>query len=286
MQLRILENCRDSKVSDNGSKKKVAADNLQSARYEFKYLVSEETARRVQQYTKSYLTPDKFTVGNEHIGYSVHSLYLDSRDLHTYDAVVNGAKNRFKLRLRFYDDDVDKPVFFEIKRRVNLVILKQRAAVKRKAVANLLTGKAPDYSDLFVDNEKNFKALFNFCRLRDKIDAQPSAYTSYMREGYENPESNVSRVTLDRRLRAGRYNGQLTIRDLEKWATPEMGGVVLELKFTDQFPNWMHTLVQAFDITRGSFPKYVKCVTLLNGKESPETGMQVPKSSLLDVANE
>lgn len=270
-------------MSDNGSKQKVVADNLQSARYEFKYLVSEETARRVQEYTKGYLTPDKFTGGREHVGYSVHSLYLDSPDLLTYDAVVNGAKNRFKLRLRFYDDDMEKPVFFEIKRRVNLVILKQRAAVRRVAVDDLLAGKPPAYSDLFVDNEKNYKALFNFCRLRDKINAQPSAYTSYLREGYENPESNVTRVTLDRRLRAGRYNGQLTVRDLEKWACPAMGGVVLELKFTDQFPNWMHTLVQAFDISRGSFPKYVKCVTLLNGKDQPETGMQVPRWSALGM---
>lgn len=240
-------------------------DKLQSARYEFKYLVSEPKARQVRELVLHHLEPDDFTWGNEGLGYPVHSLYLDSHDFKTCVATQHGEKNRFKLRLRFYDDPKG-PIFFEIKRRVDLVILKQRAEVARRHVAALLEGAAADRSFLLdPDNDRQFKALYNFCELRDRLHARPAAYTSYMREGYEKQGTNAVRVTFDRRLRAGTYRGVLGVDDVEEWSLLEMGGVVLELKFTDRFPEWMLTLVQMFNLTRRGFAKYVKCVSQVHG---------------------
>jgi hypothetical protein len=62
----------------------------------------------------------------------VHSVYLIPQ-LATHQAVINGTKNRFKLRLRYYDDRPNTPVFFEVKTR-GQCILKQRCGVKRDAV--------------------------------------------------------------------------------------------------------------------------------------------------------
>ncbi|MCA9265160.1 MAG: polyphosphate polymerase domain-containing protein [Planctomycetales bacterium] len=234
------------------------SDRLQAARYEFKYVVDEATAKKVREFVLLYLEPDEFTKGHEGIGYAVHSLYLDSPDLKTWQAVIQGEKNRYKLRLRFYDNT--GPVFLEIKRRVNLVILKQRALVPRENVQAILEG-APARRELLLkpNNDKHFKALWNFCDLRDRLHAVPAAYTSYMREGYEKHGDNSVRVTFDRALRAGAYHGSLNIDDLETWSKPDMAGVVLELKFTDRFPEWMHTLVQLYNLTRTGFAKYVKC---------------------------
>jgi hypothetical protein len=86
-----------------------------------------------------------------------------------------------------------------------------------------------------------------------------------LREGYERHGSNAVRVTFDRELRAGRFHNELSVDDLETWDCPKMGGVVLELKFTDRFPEWMLMLVQHFDLTRTGFAKYVKCVSLVHG---------------------
>jgi len=36
-------------------------------------------------------------------------------------------------------------------------------------------------------------------------------------------------------------------------------GIVLELKFTDRFPNWMRQMVQTFNLFRTSMAKYVTC---------------------------
>jgi SPX domain protein involved in polyphosphate accumulation len=235
-------------------------DKLQSARYEFKYVVLESQARQIREFVLMYLQPDDFTVGKEGIGYAVHSLYLDGSSFQTCVSVIQGEKNRYKLRLRFYDEE--GPVFFEIKRRINLVILKQRAAVHREHVSNLLNGAPPNPDYLLQPNSsKHFKALYNFCELRDKIGAKPAAYTSYMREGYERPGDNAVRVTFDRELRAGAFRERLSVSDIEQWIRPPMEGVVLELKFTDRFPDWMLALVQHFNLRRTGFAKYCKCVT-------------------------
>lgn len=239
---------------------------LQKTRFEFKYLVTEPRAHEIRQFVRCYLDPDTHTWGREGLGYPVHSLYFDSPDLLTCRATMQGELNRFKLRVRFYDERPENPLFLEIKRRQNLAILKQRAMVKRSCTERLLAGEWLNRSDLYRDDEQNFRAMFNFCELCHAIDAHPAAYTSYLREGYEPRDSNLQRVTFDRQLRAGPYRGSLDVAELERWAKPDVPGVILELKFTDRYPEWMHLLVESFNLQRISMPKYVECVSvLLNG---------------------
>lgn len=242
-------------------------DNMQASRYEFKYLVTEAAAQSIRQFVLCHLEADTFTKSREGVGYPVHSLYFDSPDFMTCRATLRGEKNRFKLRVRFYDDNPDSPLFLEIKRRQNKVILKQRAGVKRSCTERLLASEWLERDDLFVDDAKNFKAMYNFCELVQKIQAKPSVYTSYMREGYERPHDNRSRVTFDRNLRAGPYTGSIDISELQCWSKPEIDGVVLELKFTDNPPSWMGELVEDFDLQKTSVPKYVECVSLLHGSQ-------------------
>ena len=237
---------------------------LQSSRYEYKYIVSETSARAIYDFVRCYLQPDQFTANGYTEGYPVHSLYLDSADLHTCVATMEGHKNRFKLRIRFYDESADSPVFFEVKRRVDSVILKQRAAVKRCYVQDLLSGASPEFEHLVRQDTKSWKAIYEFCRLRKMLKARPAAYTSYLRAGYEPAGNNSVRVTFDRKIRAGRFKGKLSALDVSSWPLIAVPGVVLELKFTNRFPNWMHELTETFNLCRRSVPKYVECVSLLN----------------------
>src|ERR1051325_11441766 len=109
-------------------------EKLQLQRFELKYLVREELALAVRRFVSGYLEIDEFGATRPNLSYPVHSLYLDSDGLTTYWHTINGNKNRYKLRLRYYDDRPNSPVFFEIKRRMNDAILKQRGAVRREAV--------------------------------------------------------------------------------------------------------------------------------------------------------
>mgnify|MGYP003302831020 FL=1 len=95
------------------------ADNLQRQRYEHKYIIRENVALAVRDFVSSYLELDSFGATQPNKSYPVHSLYLDSPDLRLYQTTINGDKNRYKLRIRFYEDRPKAPVFFEIKRRTD-----------------------------------------------------------------------------------------------------------------------------------------------------------------------
>ena len=85
---------------------------FQVSRHELKYLVSESQASAVRNEIQAYLRPDANT-GSDGSSYRVRSLYLDSRDSQCYNETLDGTKNRFKLRMRFYDDAPTSPVFLD-----------------------------------------------------------------------------------------------------------------------------------------------------------------------------
>ena len=112
-------------------------DKLQRQRFELKYFVNEEKAQQIRFYAESFLECDEFGISKPQLSYLVHSIYLDSENLRTFEDTINGNRNRFKLRIRYYDQK-NSPVFFEIKRRYNKVIRKKRAQVHRWAIPELL----------------------------------------------------------------------------------------------------------------------------------------------------
>ena len=95
---------------------------MQLQRFELKYRIGEHTALAIRDFVSSYLEIDEYGATLPNFAYPVHSLYLDSPDLELYRTTINGDKNRFKLRLRFYENRPEAPVYFEIKRRMNNTI--------------------------------------------------------------------------------------------------------------------------------------------------------------------
>ena len=98
-------------------------DKLQLQRLELKYIINEPIALAIRDYVNTKLKLDEFSVGRPNFSYPVHSLYLDSDDLHLFQSTINSERNRYKLRIRFYDDKQTNPVFFEMKRREDGAII-------------------------------------------------------------------------------------------------------------------------------------------------------------------
>jgi SPX domain protein involved in polyphosphate accumulation len=252
----------------------MSAQEMLANRYELKYVIDEERARNVRQFVQGHLNHDVYAHPSHNYSYYIHSLYLDTPDKSLCFATVSGHRNRLKLRIRFYDDKPDTPIFFEIKRRVNDVILKERAAVKKSSVSKLLQGWMPDQSDLFKPNDiAAWTSLWRFMEMKDAIGAKGSIFVSYLREAWVHPTQNTVRVTIDRDLTTHPFKGKESWTDLsdyEQWRRPPIEGVVLEIKFTDKHPNWMGDMVQSLNLRRGPFAKYVACHTNLD-HESPLT---------------
>ncbi len=234
----------------------MARDRMQRQRFELKYILSEGQAQAAREFVSEHLEFDENGVGKPRYSYPVHSLYLDSDILDTFWATINGAKNRYKLRLRFYDDHPDSPVFFEIKRRVNNCILKQRGGVRKEAVHWLLAGHLPEPGHLLQPDGKQLVAIQNFLDLASRLGAHPAAHVAYLREAYVDPVSDAVRVTFDRPVQAERRTQPTFSTEMSHAARPFGEVVILELKFTNRFPNWLRGLVERFGLMQRGASKY------------------------------
>jgi hypothetical protein len=232
---------------------------MQKQRFELKYLITEDTALMVRDFVRSYLDFDEYSVGKPNYSYPVHSLYLDSDPLTLYWETINGNKNRYKLRLRYYSTHADAPVFFEIKRRVNNCIMKQRGGVRQECVPLLLKGHLPQPEHLVSKAPNQLVALQNFCHLTQMVQAKPKVHIFYMREAYVSDDDQV-RVTLDRKV-YGEANLNFSIKtDMHEPHLCFTNQVILELKFTNRFPDWFRELVRVFGVMQCGAAKYCESV--------------------------
>jgi hypothetical protein len=240
----------------------MGTDKMQTSRYEQKYIITDDVALQIREFVRSYLELDENGVGKPNFSYPVHSLYLDSADLKTYWDTINGNKNRYKLRLRFYNSHPDSPVFFEIKSRMNNCIQKQRGGVLRSAVDEILAGRMPAPSDLVSKDPKHVVALQNFSRRMMEIDARPKVHIAYYREAYVPHDDNSARLTMDREVRSEPEPTTVLSTDMNKPILVWGHDVVLELKFTNRFPDWFRELVRIFGLRQCGAAKYVDGVAL------------------------
>jgi hypothetical protein len=253
---------------------------MQQSRFELKYLVKEEVAGRVRDFVRCYLNLDEYGVGRPNYSYPVHSLYLDTDNLEIYWRTVNGDKNRYKLRLRYYSDKAGTPVFFEIKRRMKDIILKQRGGVKQEAVPLLLCGHLPDESHMLSKDPASMVAVQRFFHLMCGLNAKPRTHIFYMREAYVSDDDEV-RVTMDRNV-LSEPNLDPTIKiKMKKPVLSYRGYVILELKFTNRFPNWFRELVRATDVMQCGAAKYVSGITDLGHTKLQATGAVMEETSQL-----
>ncbi len=236
---------------------------MQMQRWELKYIIPEATAQAVRQFVSSYTVLDDYGVGKPHNSYPIHSLYLDSEALTIYWHTINGNKNRFKLRLRFYDNDPESPVFFEIKRRMNNAILKQRGGVRRKSVDYILAGHLPQPEHLIKqDSPKEHVALQRFSQYLKEYKAVPKAHIHYLREAWVSRHDNSLRVTFDRNvLISAEPTARLEIDHVNPTCVYGKD-VVLEFKFTGRFPDYLRECCRIFGLTTTTAAKYADGIAL------------------------
>src|SRR5205807_2862767 len=241
----------------------MAEDKMQQQRFELKYIIREDVARAARDFVSSYLEIDEYGATLPDFSYPVHSLYLDSDGLGLYHSTINGDKNRYKLRLRFYDNRAEAPVFFEIKRRMNNIISKQRGGVRRDAVDWLLAGHLPEPAHLVSRDPRQLVFLQNFGRLMQDMRARPKAHIAYLREAWVSPKDKSVRVTMDREVKFEPEPVARLSVDMDEPMIVIGKEVILELKFTDRFPNWFRELVRVFGLMQCGAAKYVDGLTMV-----------------------
>ena len=248
------------------------ADNLQKQRYEHKYIIREDVALALRDFVSSYLDLEPFGATQPNLSYPVHSLYFDSPDLHLYHTTINGDKNRYKLRIRFYEDRPKSPVYFEIKRRTDNTIAKQRGGVKREALEQVLGGQLPLPEQMSSGEPAHRAGVEQFIHHMQELKAAPKAHVAYYREAWTSRHDNTVRVTIDREIRIEVEPKAHLVTQMRDPHYVFGDNTVLELKFTNRFPDWFRELVRIFGLMQCGAAKYVDGVTVV-GERSVREGL-------------
>lgn len=190
---------------------------------------------RIRNALTIYMKKDKYTRAAGGKGYLVRSLYFDSDDFTSYHEKMNGNGERLKLRIRSYSTDIGKgmPVKAELKiRQGNLVIKKTTCVTDEEYLEFMRSGHWGKPEDpVLVEFESNYfgKSL------------KPKVLIEYLREGYESRIDNGLRITFDHKVRSAHsdslFPGHLFFREHNP------SEVILEIKFKDEVPQWVKTLV-------------------------------------------
>jgi SPX domain protein involved in polyphosphate accumulation len=232
---------------------------FETFRFERKYVVTESAADAIRRFVTTKLVRDAYMAGNGPTGYRIHSLYFDTAGCAIYRQTIEGHKNRSKLRIRFYDETPSSPAFLEVKRRTNETIHKLRAAVSKRAAERLLEGARLKPADLISGDEAAVRALDQFSDRRERMRLEGAVFACYQREAYVSRAADNVRVTFDRQIIGQTYQHDCSLALSPQQAPISAMGVVLELKYSDRIPAWMHDLISSFRLERVPFSKYVYC---------------------------
>jgi SPX domain protein involved in polyphosphate accumulation len=251
-------------------------------RYELKFGIPAELTEPISDFASVYCSLDKYSEKAEKGFYRVNNLYLDSPGYLFLRKRMEGAENRFNMRVRSYGDDPVMPYFLEIKQKVGGVVRKYRATVRDEEWYKVYTEPG------FESREKNdapseTKNRELFERTIFTYNVEPKVLTQYVRKAYISDVDDYARVTFDADLRfmpESEYN--LIPREAEmipcdaETVFPPGCSVILELKcYTSQVPLWMIDLIRYFDLQRMSFSKYMTGVTQVLGLYQYDAGERI-----------
>jgi len=224
-------------------------------RHEIKYVITEPEAAAIAEFVKPYMQPDRYCISLPRGSYPIVSLYLDSENLQLCQESMHGQKNRFKLRIRSYTDELDYPRFFEIKRRAGSIIIKSRSQVLHRHLASLLSGSTWPQG---VENGES--SLRQFILYMNSIGAKPIVRTRYLRKAFEGKIDHRVRVTFDRDLCYNITKTADVTLDGRGWQRMYLNRVILEIKFTGRYPAWLDRMVKYFGLRQQSVSKYASSI--------------------------
>jgi SPX domain protein involved in polyphosphate accumulation len=240
-------------------------------RFELKYWLTEPLAERVLEFAKPYLKRDAHGATKD--AQRNTSLYLDTRGYRFCENHLSLSPDRSKLRLRVYGRPLGKLAFFEVKRKIKVITIKDRFALPIAEVKNVLS-RRPTNCEIPADARKTLgDFVFHMCLHR----AQPKLYVACFREAFQslNPGEDV-RLTIDRELVYQPAYGFDFEPDERRWSDIHEGNdtrpafgkrrAMLELKFDGSPPRWMVELVRHFNLQRVAFSKYTTAALQLRGR--------------------
>lgn len=210
-------------------------------RYEYKYLVTEEEAKRVLEHMGDSLEADKW--GRS----TVTSLYYDTPSYRLIRSSIEKPVYKEKLRLRSYGRaEGGSAVFLEIKKKYKSVVYKRRIRLTCDEAERYMAGNEPYEPSSQIAREIDcFKEYYG--------GLVPSVYVSGEREAYFG-EGDL-RITFDRNILC--RSTELTLKsDPYGMAILPEGRLLMEIKTGFAMPLRLTEILTRERIYKTSFSKY------------------------------
>ncbi len=225
-----------------------------ASRVEDKFFIPDAIVNRFRADVFRYVEQDIYSQ-RANGGYTVSSVYFDTRELASYHEKLAGVRNRRKLRVRGYDaSEDDAPVFLEIKRKSDMWIAKSRAKIARTDLEHLL--QTGDVDRIISDSPDDQKAARSFLYYIRRDCMYPMVIIQYEREAFFAAAGSPFRMTIDRHVRAAvsRDSGD----PFQSANTAEVfpGRSVLEAKYPTRMPGWFATIIDRYELEREAISKY------------------------------
>jgi len=229
-------------------------------------MVSDQVLNPLRKSISPFVETDPFADAAGKNEYTVRSIYFDTPNYDFYFEKIDGIKNRKKLRIRGYDEeDNDKLVFLEIKRKYDIPIIKYRAPVKFEDALDIFRNNSINGHVLksvrYLDGKANSKRFFYQVYSKN---LRPTVLVVYDREAYFSKFDPTVRITFDKRLRGLAYPSLDELYEEDRLRSALHGRFILEVKFNNHFPGWLIPIISKYNLKKQSASKYVMTMDACN----------------------
>ena len=224
-------------------------------RKELKYYVPLEYFGDLRNRLLTYMRHDPFCNPRNDYRYQVRSIYYDTRSCLFYFEKISGLKVRKKLRIRTYErSESNGVVFLEIKRKIEDMVRKERAAVPLQNLAEVLKETEFFSGVYYTGNDE--RVLNKFTYLLKKLQLEPRVMIVYEREAFLAIDDPAVRATLDLDVRSVLDPSLKHLAGDHQFRSMNARRFILELKLTSRMPAWMRRLLREFNLRDEAISKY------------------------------
>jgi len=227
-------------------------------RIEFKYVLPARVADQVSEQLQKFLALDPHCQQQASNRYTVRSIYFDSPGFSCFHEKLNGQQVREKFRIRTYDQLGQTPIFLEYKAKRGLASNKKKIALTKEQLAAIAAG---EYGALMASCSNGNAQLVD--RLFSQIYRKaygPAVLVVYERQAFVCEQDDSIRATMDTNVRAAMYPELCEIYRQDGLENVLDGQVILEIKFKQFLPRWLHALTTQFQIKPQACSKYCTSV--------------------------
>lgn len=217
-------------------------------RHEQKYLISLKDKELIRHRLRSVMKLDPHAKDG---GYLIRSLYFDDYWNSAYEDKQAGVLIRKKYRIRIYNYSA-KTIKLERKRKYGAQIYKEDAPLTQEEFYKILDG---DFAFLLRSPHALCREFYLECMTNQM---RPRTIVDYEREPWIMDAGTV-RVTFDENVRAAIGSFDIFDPDLPALGVLEKDKLVMEVKFTEFYPDLIKKIVPSDATEYSAVSKYVLC---------------------------